>query len=174
MTIEYEEGKSKRQQDIERAIRRNKMKTIRGFVILFLIGVLAFGGMYVFFNKDSMLPSGYDPIVVAETLTEGGFHLYHVSWCPHCQNQLKLFGNDALEYLNNTECDTIPNDHPEKEMCDSIPYWPTWKLPDGELTSGYKNFAELEFLYEDCTVDGCNMDYLTGNEVAVVSKSGSQ
>jgi thioredoxin-related protein len=74
----------------------------------------------------------------ATCLTEKGATMYGASWCPHCQDQKKEFG-DAFNKINYVECST------EEQKCQDagIQYLPTWEFSDGSTRTGVVSFSEL-------------------------------
>ena len=71
----------------------------------------------------------------AQCLKDKGATFYGASWCPHCQNQKKLFGESKnLPYV---ECAT-PDGKGETQICidNKIEGYPTWVFADGSRQSG--------------------------------------
>ncbi len=64
---------------------------------------------------------------VAEALTTAGAKFYGASWCPHCQDQKKLFGT-AARYLPYVECAPNGAQSPQATECvaEQIKGYPTW------------------------------------------------
>ncbi|MFH1221662.1 MAG: hypothetical protein V1492_01110 [Candidatus Micrarchaeota archaeon] len=77
----------------------------------------------------------------AKCLTAKGAAMYGASWCPHCQNQKKMFGA-AVEYIKYVEC--APPEGGQAAACTSagIEAYPTW-LIEGQKYLGEKTFEEL-------------------------------
>jgi len=78
---------------------------------------------------------------LAKCLTEKGAKMYGASWCSHCANQKKMFG-DAFQYIDYVECDTTG-----QEECNSagIEGYPTWTI-NGQKYPGetsLENLAQL-------------------------------
>ena len=69
-------------------------------------------------------------------LKDKGAVFYGAFWCPHCQNQKKMFGR-SQKLLPYVECSTadgrgqLPNCSEKK-----IEGYPTWEFADGERLSG--------------------------------------
>lgn len=79
---------------------------------------------------------------LAKFMTEKGMVLFGAYWCPHCNDQKKLFG-DAIKYIDYVECDEKgPNANPDECIAQGIEGYPTW-IYQGQKHSGYKSFAEL-------------------------------
>lgn len=70
-----------------------------------------------------------DPMIraLAEHLTERGALFYGASWCPHCQEQKRLFGASAgrLPYV---ECSPAGPNTPQAPSCNmaGVQSYPTW------------------------------------------------
>jgi uncharacterized membrane protein len=79
-----------------------------------------------------------DPMVraLAEHLAERGVLFYGASWCPHCQEQKRLFGASAgrLPYI---ECSLGGPTSPQSAACRNagVQSYPTWVI-DGRATAG--------------------------------------
>lgn len=78
-------------------------------------------------------------------LKDKGVIFYGAFWCPHCQNQKKLFGSAAsgLPYI---ECST-PDGQSQLQVCkdQKIENYPTWVFADGSRLTGevpLKNLSE--------------------------------
>jgi glutaredoxin len=86
--------------------------------------------------------SGIDAVSLAKHLTEVGAIFYGAYWCPHCQDQKKLFG-DAMQYVTYYECDP-KGENSKAEACQAagIESYPTWII-NGQKYSGLQTFANL-------------------------------
>jgi len=79
-----------------------------------------------------------DPMVraLAEHLTDEGVLFYGASWCPHCQEQKRLFGASAsrLPYI---ECGAGGPNAPQAPSCRAagVQTYPTWVI-NGRATVG--------------------------------------
>lgn len=80
--------------------------------------------------------------VFAQCLTDAGVKMYGTEWCPHCQNQKKLFGK-SFKIINYIDCDK------NRETCliEGIQGYPTWKL-NGESYTGEQSFKSLAQISE--------------------------
>ncbi len=66
---------------------------------------------------------------LAKCLTEKGVKFYGAFWCPHCQEQKAVFGDDA-RYLTYIECDARdPKGQPELCAEAKIDRYPTLVFP---------------------------------------------
>lgn len=79
----------------------------------------------------------------AKCLTDKGIKLYGAYWCPHCQDQKKMFG-ESIKYVNYIEC-AIPGSNKQAEVCstEGISGYPTWKYADGSKEAKVKTLQEL-------------------------------
>lgn len=64
----------------------------------------------------------------AKCISEKGGKMYGASWCPHCQNQKRNFG-EAFKFINYIEC----GDNPEKCTSAGVSGLPTWVFPAGRI-----------------------------------------
>src|SRR3989344_4081507 len=64
-----------------------------------------------------------------QCIKDKGALFYGAFWCPHCEDQKKLFG-DAAQYLPYVECST-PDSKGQLAVCASqcIKVYPTWVFP---------------------------------------------
>jgi hypothetical protein len=111
---------------------------VLGLVVIVLIFVA------VFSEDKSDEPGKYDQF--AQCLTEKGATFYGAFWCPHCNDQKKLFGSSRglLPYV---ECST-PDGNGTTQICKdkNISGYPTWEFADGSRPFSGK--ATLEQLAE--------------------------
>lgn len=79
----------------------------------------------------------------AECLKDKGATFYGAFWCPHCQDQKKLFGT-AKRLLPYVECST-PNGSGQLPVCmeNKITTYPTWRFADGTEETGLLELAHL-------------------------------
>jgi thiol-disulfide isomerase/thioredoxin len=72
----------------------------------------------------------------AQCLTDSGTTFFGAFWCPHCQNQKKMFGSSA-KLLPYVECSTVDGKG-KNQICidEQIDGYPTWEFPDGSRLSG--------------------------------------
>ncbi len=71
---------------------------------------------------------------VAQCLTEKGVQMYGTSWCPHCQDQKDMFGND-WQFIDYIECD---QGSPQRPLCAEAQVfsYPSWIFPGQERLEG--------------------------------------
>jgi thiol-disulfide isomerase/thioredoxin len=109
---------------------------------ILLIGVAAVAALFIGFGIWNASGSGqYDAF--AECLADKGAKFYGAYWCPHCEEQKRLFGNSAgkLPYI---ECST-PDGKEQLPVCDEalVQSYPTWVLANGERLVGPQSLELL-------------------------------
>ncbi|RLC37864.1 hypothetical protein DRH29_00405 [candidate division Kazan bacterium] len=92
-------------------------------------------------------PAGFDTeqkVALAKHLTDSGIKLYGAFWCGHCGDQKNLFGEEAFQYIDYTECST-PDGTAQTEVCieEGITSYPTWEFANGERIFGVYPLKEL-------------------------------
>lgn len=89
----------------------------------------------------SSKPGKYDGF--ATCLTEKGATMYGAYWCPHCQEQKKLFGS-SWDKVNYVEC-SLPNAAGQTQECieKGISGYPVWEFADGKRLSGVLGLDQL-------------------------------
>jgi glutaredoxin len=115
-----------------------KVSLILGIVIV--IGV-AYSSISGYFVKTNNLDD------FAKCLKSKGATMYGAEWCPHCQEQKKMFG-DSFKYVNYVEC-------PENQvLCEQmgVTGYPTWII-NGVSYPGAQSLEKLKEL-TGCTVQG--------------------
>lgn len=79
----------------------------------------------------------------AKCLTAKGMKFYGASWCGWCNKEKELFG-EAAQFLPYVECIDEQTNEMTQECKDvGISSFPTWQLPDGELSPGYRELDKL-------------------------------
>jgi len=87
-----------------------------------------------------------DPMTraLAEHLTAEGVLFYGASWCPHCQEQKRLFGASAsrLPYI---ECNVAGPNAPQSAACNraGVRTYPTWVINGRAIVGQVLSLAEL-------------------------------
>ena len=87
-----------------------------------------------------------DPMTraLAEHLTEEGVLFYGASWCPHCQEQKRLFGASAsrLPYI---ECGLAGPNGPQAPSCRvaGVQTYPTWVINGRAIVGQVLSLAQL-------------------------------
>src|SRR3989338_258050 len=116
--------------------------------LLTTAGVLIALGLTIYAIISKAAPSEYDGF--AQCLTEQNVTMYGAYWCPHCQNQKKIFGN-AFQYVAYVECATpgLPNVMTKEGEEAGVEGYPTWINASGEIVAGEQSLEEL------ATFSGC-------------------
>ncbi len=85
-------------------------------------------------------------------LSDKDIKMYGAFWCPHCQEQKRLFGS-SQKYLNYVECST-PDGNGQTDICknNQITSYPTWEMQDGTRLSGSQSFEKLS------EISGCKLN----------------
>jgi thiol-disulfide isomerase/thioredoxin len=108
---------------------------IGGIALFILAGVIGIS------YRENNTPGKLDGF--AQCLKDKGAIFYGAFWCPHCQNQKKMFGRSArlLQYV---ECST-PNGQGQLSVCTDkkIEGYPTWEFVDGSREGGEVPLSKL-------------------------------
>ena len=112
----------------------NKIVTIATIVIIVA------GGIF-FLTQNAARPGPLDGF--AQCLKDKGAVFYGAFWCPHCQNQKKMFGRSE-KLLPYVECSTADGQK-QLPICEEkgITGYPTWTFADGRRESGEISLAVL-------------------------------
>ncbi len=97
--------------------------------------------------KPQEEPSGpEDPQVraLAEHLADKGVRFYGASWCPHCQEQKRMFGASAKR-LPYVECNLAGPTAPQASACTvaGVNTYPTWVIDGRRYVGQVLTLAEL-------------------------------
>jgi hypothetical protein len=107
------------------------MKNLHLYLILG-IGILVVG--YLLFSAGGPNQKKMDEL--ATCLGSKGVKMYGAFWCPHCNEQKKMFGSSfsKIQYI---ECST-PDGKGQLQVCKDagIDGYPTWEFPNGIRASG--------------------------------------
>lgn len=89
----------------------------------------------ILYSELSSPKINYDEF--AKCVTERGMVMYGATWCPHCNNQKKLFG-DSFQFVKFVDCES------NAELCNEagIKGYPTWIL-NGRPYEGELSLKEL-------------------------------
>src|SRR5579883_1570164 len=94
-------------------------------------------------NARSGATSSAAAIALAKHLKQVGAKMYGAYWCPHCHEQLQLFGRTAAQQLPYTECaEDGKNAHPALCEAEKVEGYPTWKIK-GKTLLGTQPLADL-------------------------------
>lgn len=107
------------------------MKNLHLYLILG-IGLLIVG--YLLLSTSTPNQKKMDEL--ATCLGAKGVKMYGAFWCPHCNEQKKMFGSSfsKIQYI---ECST-PDGRSQLQICKDagIDGYPTWEFPNGIRASG--------------------------------------
>lgn len=119
-----------------------KKKFLAGKIYV-LITAMAIGlGLFAWKNFSRPPKEGtYDAF--AQCLAEKHAVMYGAYWCPHCQNQKKLFGS-SFAHARYEEC-AIRGSRELTQVCKDagVQRFPTWIFADGSRTEGEMPLAAL-------------------------------
>ncbi len=82
-------------------------------------------------------------LALAKHLKSVGAKMYGAYWCPHCHEQLQVFGQKAATQLSYVECaDNGKNARPDLCKAAGIEGYPTWKIK-GKTYEGTQTLRDL-------------------------------
>lgn len=82
-------------------------------------------------------------IALAKHLKRVGAKMYGAYWCPHCHEQLQVFGRKATAQLSYIECaEDGKNARPDLCKTAGIEGYPTWKIK-GKTYEGTQTLTDL-------------------------------
>lgn len=122
-------------------ISKNLKKITKRSNFIFLIFILVLASIFIYYFWSLNQPGDLDNF--AACLGKKGATFYGAFWCPHCQNQKRLFGNSA-RLLPYVECST-PDQNGQLQICidKKITGYPTWEFADGTRLSGEVTLQDL-------------------------------
>jgi hypothetical protein len=108
-------------------------------LILILLGIISL--IIYLFSYVGNEPGKLDEF--AKCLKANGAIFYGTFWCPHCQNQKKLFGRSS-KFLPYVECST-PDGRAQLLICKekNIEGYPTWEFADKSRILGEVSLKTL-------------------------------
>ena len=114
-------------------MNKNKIKKI--LVLIFVAGSIA----TVFILRYQKWSPGVTALSeFAKCLRDKGVTMYGASWCPHCLNEKKAFG-DSFRFVPYVEC----RDNPQLCIEKKIQGYPTWIFSDGTRKEGEQGLEKL-------------------------------
>lgn len=115
---------------------------MKSSTIYFIVAVVIIIGIIIFF-QSSKGSAGEEYNEFAQCLTDNNVKMFGAFWCPHCQNQKKLFGV-SWNRINYIECST-PDGNSQTQICidEGIRSYPTWEFADGSRVNGELTLQEL-------------------------------
>lgn len=115
-------------------------------IFLSVVGLLIVGTIATVIVRSNLnnIPAGpgkYDEF--ATCLKDKGATFYGAFWCPHCQDQKKLFGS-SQKLLPYVECSTADGRN-QTQICKDkkIESYPAWEFADGSRLNGEIPLAQL-------------------------------
>jgi uncharacterized membrane protein/glutaredoxin len=106
--------------------------------------ILLLHANYVAPQAEPIGPEDPEIRALAEHLDEQGALFYGASWCPHCQEQKRLFGASAsrLPYI---ECSPAGPNTPQAPSCNSagVQSYPTWIINGRAFVGEVLSLAQL-------------------------------
>lgn len=118
-------------------------KTI-GIIIGILVAAIIVLAALGVFKSESRESLETEIVAFAECLGEQGATFYGAFWCPHCQNQKRIFGRKGSDALPYVECSTPDSQGQTQECIDAgIQSYPTWEFPDGTRQTGTQSIQAL-------------------------------
>lgn len=123
-----------------------KSSQLRTLVILAVVVVLAIFVVSRMKAKQSSSTGSSDPkVALAQCLTDKGVKFFGASWCPHCAQQKKAFGSDAMKKIDYIECAVPGDSRSQTQICkdNNIQGYPTWRFPDGSELTGEQTLSDL-------------------------------
>lgn len=103
-----------------------------------VVAVLAIGSLSVLWAGSRSSGTTADLTAFAVCLRDRNVIMYGAAWCPHCQEQKKLFG-EAFKNLSYVECP----ENPQRCIAAGIEGYPTWVMPNGEKLIGEQKLESL-------------------------------
>jgi uncharacterized membrane protein/glutaredoxin len=123
---------------------RSWMGLVAGRGALAALVILVLHGNYAAPRAEPTGPEDPMTRALAEHLTEEGVLFYGASWCPHCQEQKRLFGAsaDRLPYI---ECSLGGPNSPQSMACRQagVRSYPTWVINGRTFVGQVLSLAEL-------------------------------
>jgi len=119
-----------------------QLVAVRGAIAAIVI--LLVHGNYVAPQAEAQGPEDPNIRALAEHLADQGAEFYGASWCPHCQEQKRLFGASArrLPYI---ECSPAGPNAPQAPSCNiaGVQSYPTWKINGRTIVGQVLTLAQL-------------------------------
>ncbi len=114
------------------------MKKLIWPIVILLFAVFV---VWLILTPGRVKVSKYDGF--AQCIKDSGAVFYGAFWCPHCQNQKKLF-ETAEKFLPYVECST-PDGSGQLQVCKDagINSYPTWVFKNGVTKGGELTLEEL-------------------------------
>lgn len=113
----------------------------KGTLTILIVTIAIIGGLGYLIHRQNSTPGELDGF--AQCLKDKGATFYGAFWCPHCQNQKKMFGRSA-KLLPYVECST-PDGQGQLSICTDkgVKSYPTWIFADGTILNGEVELSAL-------------------------------
>lgn len=125
------------------AKKRNTKKMIN----LGIVGAIVLIIVAVGFTQYESSTGPHELDEFAKCITQAGAGMYGTDWCPHCQEQKRMFGR-AFQHVVFINCDQNPTACQNQQVTG----YPTWIFQDGERLSG------VQSLYSLAEQTGCQVE----------------
>jgi hypothetical protein len=112
--------------------KRQRNKRIFNYTIIGIIVIALAYGLYVGLKSE---PGQHDEL--AQCLTAKGAVMYGTDWCPHCQDQKRMFG-ESFRYVTYVNCDR------NQALPECQEGYPNWVFPQGPSMPGVQPLATLK------------------------------
>ena len=124
--------------------RRSWVGLAAGRGVLAALVILVLHGNYVRPQAEPTGPEDPQTRALAEYLTDQNVLFYGASWCPHCQEQKRLFGASATR-LPYVECSPAGPNTPQAPSCSraGIQSYPTWVINGRAYPGEVMTLAQL-------------------------------
>jgi glutaredoxin len=115
-----------------------------GRVALAAIVILLVHGTNIRPEEEPTGPEDPQVRALAEHLADKGVLFYGASWCPHCQEQKRMFGASAKR-LPYVECNLAGPTAPQASACSAagVNTYPTWVINGRRFVGQVMTLAEL-------------------------------
>jgi glutaredoxin len=112
--------------------------------VLAALVILVLHGNYVAPQAEPLGPEDPMTRALAEHLAEKGVLFYGASWCPHCQEQKRLFGA-SVSRLPYVECNLAGPNAPQASACSraGVQTYPTWVINGRAIVGQVLSLADL-------------------------------
>lgn len=134
---------------------------------ILIVGIVILAAMGIFKSEDKKTLES-DIVSFADCLKDEGATFFGAFWCPHCQNQKRIFGKKASDALPYVECST-PDGQNQTDACKEagIQSYPTWEFKDGSRVTGEQSIQELS-RKTSCPISPAMADFYKTAETAEI------
>jgi uncharacterized membrane protein/glutaredoxin len=124
--------------------QRSWVRAVAGRGAIAALAILLLHGNYMAPQAEPTGPEDPATRALAEHLTEEGVLFYGASWCPHCEEQKRLFGASARR-LPYVECSPAGPNSPQAPSCNraGVQTYPTWIINGRAIVGEVLSLAQL-------------------------------